>query len=106
MIFSEWTLYKKIFDHLLSHSLSHRKIISHSLTIIGLVYMPTKFLSLLSALNPPFLTRCVGNRKERVGKKENPVLPKDAFGGSELGSKDTVIRRFGYNNEIIDFYPC
>ena len=39
-------------------------------------------------------------------RKENPVLSKDAFGGSEMEGKDTVIRRLGYNNEIIDFYPC
>lgn len=39
-------------------------------------------------------------------RKENPVLPKDTSGGSEMEDKDIVIRRFGYNNEITDFYPC
>ena len=47
-----------------------------------------------------------GDREEEVRRKENPVLPKDTFGGNEMEDKDTVIRRLGYNNEIIDFYPC
>lgn len=67
--------------------------------------MPTKFLSLYSTLNSSFLMRCVEHRKERMRRKENPVLPGDTFGGSEMGSKDTVIRRLTDNNEIIDFYP-
>lgn len=70
--------------------------------------MLTKFLSLLNAPNPPFFRKCVwgGDREEEVRRKENPVLPKDTFGGNEMEDKDTVIRRLGYNNEIIDFYPC